>query len=95
MELARTRQVDRNELIYRIQAAIRKWPKAILKGLADHRHTEQLRARVNGAAIIADDMRKHESLADTPPGPPVRYADFDGGSGVPAQDYVDPPEPIR
>lgn len=89
------RQVDRDELIYRIQAAIRKWPKAILKGLADHRHTEQLRARVNGAAIIADDMRKLEILASTPPGPPVHYADLDGGSGVPPQDHVEPPEPMR
>lgn len=89
------RQVNHDELVYRIQAAIRSWPRSLLKGLTDHRPAEQLRARVQGATIISDRLAKMEILTDSPPGPPVRYADLDGGSGVPAQDDVEPNGPVR
>lgn len=89
------RQVDRDELIDRIQAAIRSWPKSIHKGLVDWRSTEQLRARVQGATIIADALKRLEILADSPPPPPTRYADLEGGSGVPSQDEVQPTGPMR
>ena len=83
------RQVNHDELVNRIQAAIRQWPKSVLKGLADHRPDERLRARVEGANIIADGMKRLEILADSPPPPPLRFRALDGGSGVPAQDEVD------
>ncbi len=89
------RQVNHDELVNRIQAAIRTWPKSVLKGLADHRHDEQLRARVQGAAVIAESLKRLEILADSPEPPPFRYAAIDGGSGVPAQDDVGPTGPMR
>jgi hypothetical protein len=89
------RQVDRDELINRIQAAIRGWPKSILRGLADHRPTEQLRARLLGATMISDKLSKLEILSDSPPPPPIRYADLEGVSGVPAQDDIKPNGPMR
>lgn len=84
------RQVNHDELVNRIQAAIRTWPKSVLKGLADHRPDERLRARVQGAAVIAESMKRLEILADSPEPPPFRYGAIDGGSGVPAQDDVEP-----
>lgn len=89
------RQVNQDELVNRIQAAIRTWPKSVLKGLGDHRHTEQLRARVQGASIIATALKRLEILADSPPPPPFRYGALDGGSGVPAQDDIEPNGPMR
>ena len=89
------RQVNEDELIYRIQAAIRSWPRSLIKALSDHRPAEQLRARVQGATIISDKLSRLEILSDSPPGPPVRYADLDGGSGVPPQDDVEPNGPMR
>lgn len=83
------RQVNQDELIYRIQAAIRTWPKSLLKRLSDHRPDERLKARVQGAAIIADGMKRLEILADSPPPPPFRLGAIEGGSGVPAQDDAD------
>lgn len=83
------RQVNQDELVDRIQAAIRDWPKSVLKGLTDHRPDERLRARVAGATMIAGKMKRLEILSDSPPGPPIRYAAIDGGSGVPPQDDVD------
>lgn len=89
------RQVGHDKLINRIQSAIRSWPRSLLKGLTDHRPAERLRARVQGATIIGDRLSKMEIKTDSPPGPPVRYADFDGGSGVPAQDDIEPDGPVR
>jgi hypothetical protein len=89
------RQVNEDELIYRIQAAIRNWPRSLLKGLTDRRPAEQLRARVQGATIISDKLSKMEILTDSPPGPPIRYADLDGGSWVPPQDEIEPKGPFR
>jgi hypothetical protein len=83
------RQVNHDELINRIQAAIRSWPTSLLKGLADHRPDERLRARVQGAAVIAESLKRLEILADSPEPPPFRYAAIDGGSGVPAEDDVE------
>lgn len=80
------RQVNHDELVDRIQAAIRGWPKSLLKALTDHRADERLRARVWGAEVIAGRLSKLEILTDSPPGPPVRYAALDGGSGVPPQE---------
>lgn len=79
------RQVNHDELVNRIQAAIRSWPTSVLKGLADHRPDERLRARVQGAAFIAESLKRLEILADSPEPPPIRYAAIDGGSGVPAR----------
>lgn len=89
------RQVDRDELVNRIQAAIRGWPSSVLRGLADHRPSEQLRARLLGATIISDKLSRLEILTDSPAPPPFRYADLEGGSGVPAQDDVKPTGPMR
>ena len=82
------RQVNHDELVNLIQASIRAWPRSVLKGLADHRPDERLRARVQGAAVIAERMKRLEILADSPEPPPFRYAAVDGGSGVPAQEDV-------
>lgn len=89
------RQVNRDELINRIQSAIRSWPKSVLKGLADHRPTEQLRARLLGATMISDKLNRLEILSDSPPPPPIRYADLEGVSGVPQQDDIEPNGPMR
>lgn len=89
------RQVNHDELVNRIQAAIRTWPKSVLKELVDHRPDVRLKARVQGAAIIADGMRRLEILADSPPPPPFRFGSPDGGSGVPAQDDIEPTGPMR
>lgn len=89
------RQVDQEELVDRVQAAIGRWPKSIIKGMADHRHAEQLRARVQGAELIAAALGRLEILSSGPPPPPVRYADLDGGSGVPMRDDIEPTGPVR
>jgi hypothetical protein len=89
------RQVNHDEFVDRIQAAIGRWPRYVLKGLGDHRPTERLRAQLQGAEIIAAALNRLEILTDSPLGPPIRYADLDGGSGVPAQDDVEPNGPMR
>ncbi|THG39535.1 hypothetical protein [Sphingomonas olei] len=58
--------------------------------MTDHRHDEQLRARVLGAAVIGESLKRLEILADSPEPPTFRYAAIDGGSGVPVQADVGP-----
>ena len=45
--------------------------------------------------MISDKLSKLEILSDSPPPPPIRYADLEGVSGVPQQDDIKPNGPMR
>lgn len=78
------RQVNRDELIHLLYAGMRGWTPTLRKQLASNITAERDKARYIAAGILADQMHRLEILSEAPPPPPFRFANFEGGSGVPA-----------
>jgi hypothetical protein len=77
MEPAGMRQVNRDELIYMIASAIRRWPSSLLRDLKDQRQEVRDRARVTAAASIVDrSLNRFEVLCETPLPPDMGEATF-------------------
>ncbi len=77
------RQVDRDELIHLLFAGMRGWTPSLRKMLNSNVQADRDRARYVAAGILADKLGRLEILSEAPPPPPFRFANFEGGSGVP------------
>lgn len=77
------RQVNREELVYVLQSALRKLTPAQIAMMRDHRPAQKLQARVSAAETIATVLDRFEILSSAPKPPSFRYADLGDPSGAP------------
>lgn len=65
-------------------AAIDALPLSVLQGFGSNMSSVQRRARYEAAQLLFVVLDGFEALSGSPAPPPMRFADYEGGSGVPA-----------
>lgn len=74
------RQVNRDELVPVLQAAMRAWTRTLLKDLQHLNPERRLLARLIAAGLLADKLKRLEILTDAPEAPGFRHV----GKAAPA-----------
>ncbi len=80
------RQVDRDELIWLLTYGLGQLPRSVVALMNDSRSEQNRKGRFFAAQALAGQLGRLEIMSDAPPPPPMRFADIEGGSGVPVID---------
>ncbi|WP_174298799.1 hypothetical protein [Sphingomonas bacterium] len=80
------RQVNQDELTWMMIYALQRLPASVQAMIADRRPDQRRRGQHFAAQRLAAALARLEILSDQPEPPPFRFADLDGGSGVPTVD---------
>ncbi|MFA6125094.1 hypothetical protein [Sphingomonas sp.] len=83
------RQVDRDELIHLLFDGMRTWTPTLRKMFVSSIEAERSKGRYIAAGLLADRLKDLDILSQAPPPPPFRFANFEGGSGVPMVEAED------
>ena len=80
------RQVNKDELVWLLSYGLQRLPASTMAMLIDGRSERRRVGQHIAAEHLAGHLDRLEILSVNPEPPPFRFADVDGGSGVPATD---------